>query len=250
MAISAPMQPSTWNQRSSSAARSASACRSSIAPVLTVPAVPITQAGLNPAARSSAIGVAQGGDVDAQVGIGRNAPQRPIAEAQRLHRLAMAAVDLVRAIEAQGLRDGGDAMFAHVDAGLGVARHGQPDDVRHRAAADQRAAGGGGKAQHLLAPVDHLLVQQRGGMVAAAEVGTLDRRQEIAERAGKVARPHVPGPEARMDVAHRIGHHLLRDLADRRRRAARAIAARAPSKNALTSAGISCHTGRSRTSRR
>ena len=50
-------------------------------------------------------------------------------------------------------------------------------------------------------------------MGAAAEVGSLNRRDEIAERAGEVARAHVPGPEARMYVAHRVAHHVGRDFA-------------------------------------
>ena len=91
-----------------------------------------------------------------------------------------------KAMEALGL---GNRALRRIptDAGLGVARHGQPDDVGHRAAADQRAAGRRGQTQHLLAPVDHLAVHQPGGMVAAAEVGALDCRQEIAECTGEVA---------------------------------------------------------------
>ena len=70
-----------------------------------------------------------------------------------------------------------------------------------------------GKADHGLEPVHDLLVHQRGGVTAAAEIGALDRGEKIADRAGEVARAHVPGPEARMDVAHRIGHDRLGDLA-------------------------------------
>jgi hypothetical protein len=50
-------------------------------------------------------------------------------------------------------------------------------------------------------------------MGAPAEVGSLNRRDEIAERASEVARAHIPGPEARMDVAHRVGHHIGGDFA-------------------------------------
>ena len=49
------MAPSTCSQRSSRLASAASASRSSIAPVLTVPAVAITQAGSKPSARSAAM---------------------------------------------------------------------------------------------------------------------------------------------------------------------------------------------------
>ena len=49
------MAPSTWNQSPSRSHRSASAARSSVAPVLMVAALPITQNGRAPAARSAAI---------------------------------------------------------------------------------------------------------------------------------------------------------------------------------------------------
>src|SRR5690606_15277972 len=73
-------------------------------------------------------------------------------------------------------------------------------------------AGGSREADHLLAPVYHLLIHKGGGMAATPEIRTLNRSQEIRQRSGEVARSHVPGPEARMNVAHRIGHQLLRHL--------------------------------------
>ena len=57
-ATTAPMAPSTWNQSRSRWQNCASAARSSIAPVLMVPAVPITAQGLSPAARSAATAAA------------------------------------------------------------------------------------------------------------------------------------------------------------------------------------------------
>ncbi len=52
---SAPKAPSTCSQSSQSPQISAMPAKSSIAPVLTVPAVATTQKGLRPAALSSAI---------------------------------------------------------------------------------------------------------------------------------------------------------------------------------------------------
>ena len=69
------------------------------------------------------------------------------------------------------------------------------------------------KADHGLKPVYDLPVHQCRGVTAAAEIGALDRSEKIANRAGEIARTHIPGPEARMDVAHRIGHYRLGDLA-------------------------------------
>ena len=156
---------------------------------------------------------AQRREVDAQPGVRGNPSQGPVPQPEGLHRLAVAGVDLIRTIEAKRPLHRGDAVLAHVDAGLDVSGDGQSDHVRHRASADQRAAGRSGKADHLLAPANDLPVQQRGGVIAAAEVGALDRREEVADRSREVAGAHVPGPEPRMDVAHGIGHHVRRDIA-------------------------------------
>ena len=175
------MQPSTWNQRPSSAANAARALQI------------VDGAGVDGACRSDHAGRlktcraifrdcrAQCGKVNAQLIVGADTPERAVPEAERLHRLAVAAVDLVGTIETQGLLDRSDALLAHVDTSLGVPRHGQADDIGHRAAADQRAAGRGWQAQHLLAPVDDLLIHQSGGMVAAAKVRALNGRQKIAQ---------------------------------------------------------------------
>ena len=54
IAASAPYAPSAWNHSDSRAQKSAIASSGSTAPVLTVPALPTTIAGRNPAARSAA----------------------------------------------------------------------------------------------------------------------------------------------------------------------------------------------------
>jgi hypothetical protein len=70
-----------------------------------------------------------------------------------------------------------------------------------------------GKADHRLAPVDDLGVDEGRRMGAAAEVGASDRGEKIRQRPGGVGGPHVPSPEAGMDVAHWIGRRHIRDLA-------------------------------------
>ena len=152
-------------------------------------------------------------EVDPEQLIGRDATQRPVAEAESLHGLAVAGMDLIRAVEGERLCNRRDAEFAHVRAGCDIARHGQGNDVAHRAAAHERAARGLGEAHHRLQPIHHLPVEEGRGMRASTEVGSLNRCEEIAERASKVACAHVPGPEARMDVSHRVGHHAGGDFA-------------------------------------
>ena len=213
MAMSAPMQPSTWNQMLFFGGQ----CRERLE---IVDCAGIHRAGISDDAgrlepRRAVFGDRgpESGKIDPQIGIGGDAAQRLVSETEQLHRLAVAGVHLIRAIKAQRLFDGRHAVFAHVDARLGVSRDGQADDIGHRSAADQRAARRGGKPHHLLAPVDHLAVHQGSGMIAAAEVRALDRRKKVAKRPGEIARAHVPGPEPRMDVAHRVGHQVLGKLA-------------------------------------
>ena len=67
-------------------------------------------------------------DVHSQRAVYRNAPQRSIAETERLHRLAMTGMNLVRSVEAQGLFDRCHTELAHVDARLDVTCDRQADD--------------------------------------------------------------------------------------------------------------------------
>src|SRR5215472_8176829 len=57
---------------------------------------------------------AQGADIYAQSAVACNPAQRAIAQTERLHGLLMATMKLVRAIEAQGSFNGGDAVFPDV----------------------------------------------------------------------------------------------------------------------------------------
>ena len=60
-----------------------------------------------------------------------------------------------------------NARAPHIGAGLGVARDGEGDDGRHRGAGGEKAAGAFGKAEQLLAPLDHLALDIDRDMVAA-----------------------------------------------------------------------------------
>src|SRR5262245_18646553 len=118
----------------------------------------------------------QGGYIDPKLSICRYVSESLVAQPKRFHCLTVTTVKLIRAVEAQRLLDGGDTVFAHINTRLDVSRHIQANDVGHRAAAHQRAAGRSGKADHLLAPAYHLLVHKSCRMVATAEVRALDGR--------------------------------------------------------------------------
>src|SRR5579883_687106 len=117
---------------------------------------------------------AQRTEVDAKIAPGWNSFKRAISEPHRFDRFAVTTVDLVRGIEAEWFLDGCYPVLTHVDTRLDIARDDQGDGVGHGPAADQRAARRSRKADHLLAPVNDLLVQSCGGVIAAAKVGPLD----------------------------------------------------------------------------
>ena len=86
-------------------------------------------------------GRAQRRQVDLKGVVDRHQVEGIAAQAQQLDRLLDRAVDLLRGIEDHGLGGGAEAFVAQVEPGLGVARHGEPDQVGGRAAAGQQAAG-------------------------------------------------------------------------------------------------------------
>ena len=87
----APNAPSMWNHIFSAVQNEASASKSSIAPVLTVPAVPITQK-----AAAAIIGnaVLQRSQIDAKPFVGRNPAEMIATEAQDFHCLDDTFMDL------------------------------------------------------------------------------------------------------------------------------------------------------------
>ena len=85
---SAPQAPSTWNHKFLARARSASASRSSIAPVSTVPAVPTRRKGVKPARRSASMAARKAVKVDAIAAIHGDPAQRIASDARDIQRPA------------------------------------------------------------------------------------------------------------------------------------------------------------------
>ena len=86
------------------------------------------------------------------------------------------------------------------------AGHGEPHQVGLRGAGDEQAAGRGGVAGGLGAPAHDLLLDEHRRVVGAAHVGVEHAGEEVGEVADRVAGAHVPAPEPRVVVAHRVGH--------------------------------------------
>ena len=68
------------------------------------------------------------------------------------------------------------------------------------------------KAQHLLAPIEHLPFDIIGDVIAAAHVGIHRRGQHFGQHAKRCAGADDPAPEARMNIAHRIRQDLIDEV--------------------------------------
>ena len=106
----------------------------------------------------------------------------------------------------------GEAVGAHRGTDARGAGHGEADEVGLRGAAHEEAARVGGIARRLGAPPHDLLLHEDRGVVGAAHVGVEDARQQVREVADGVARTHVPAPEPRVVVPHRVGHDLRQEV--------------------------------------
>ena len=100
----------------------------------------------------------------------------------------------------------------HVEPGPGVPRHGQADQVGHRAAAHQQAARAPPGSRASPPPADHLPLDERRRLVVARDVRVHPRGQHLGEHRERRAGAHHPAPEARMDVADGIGQDVLAEL--------------------------------------
>ncbi len=180
-----------------------------------VAAVPITQQGSRPAARSAAIIASSIAEVDPVAGIDRHLAQRAAAEPEQLDGLLDAAVHFRRCVPGRACRESLHALSSQVDPRGRVAGDRETDEVRHRCSAHQQPAGRRRQADDLLAPVDDLGLDVVPDVVAATHVRVEHRGEEIAERAERGTRAHVPRPEPRMRVAHaERGYRLAKLLVD------------------------------------
>jgi hypothetical protein len=114
----------------------------STAPVLTDPAVPTTMHGTSPAASPLDL-PAQRADVHAELASsGSTGSTR--CRGREVGGLLNPRVRFGRRVDAKPAPDSGDAVLAHVPAGLRRARGQEADEVRHVAAADEQPAAVGG----------------------------------------------------------------------------------------------------------
>ena len=133
----------------------------------------------------------------------------------------MRRMHLIGRIEPQRLRQVGHPLGPHIHPRHRIARHRQPDHIRNRPAAGQRAAGTVRKAHHGFQPAHHLPVGRRRRRIAAAQIRPLNRGDEITQGPGEIAAAHIPAEKPRMDGAHRIAQqvvlHLGINIGQRRR---------------------------------
>ncbi len=147
-------------------------------------------------------------DIDPVVIVDRNDPERLAAETGDFHRLGDAAMGGGGGIGDEPLA-APEPLAPHAGAQRRGARDEHADEVRHRGAGDEKAAGAVGKTEQLAHPLGDLPLHLDGNVIAAAEIGV--------EAGGQHLRQHADGIAAAMNPAHEA-----RDARCRWHRAARA----------------------------
>ncbi len=150
-------------------------------------------------------GVSQRGNLDLEAFVDGNQTQIVASQAQKLGGLLDAAVGLDRGVVDQLSGRGADPLGSEVEAGHGVPRHREPQDIGHRSSAGKQTAGFGRQSEQGLEPLDHLPLDVVGGVIAAADVRVHGRGEHFRQRPQRRAGPDDPAPEARMDVTQGIG---------------------------------------------
>ena len=147
---------------------------------------------------------------DAEGLVGRNLSELPRPDSQQVRGLVDAGVDLVRGVDGQprAVRSG-QSVLPDVAGRLRPPRHGESGEVRHGPARDEDALGRRRKPEHLGEPPDDATFDVRRGVIAAPAVRVHAGSQEVREDADGIRRRVDEAVEARMGVAHRIGHDVL-----------------------------------------
>ena len=92
-------------------------------------------------------------------------------------------------------------------------RHQHRHQIRHRRAGDENSARPVGKAEHRARPFDDLAFDLDRNVIAAAEIGVQSGRQHLRQHADGGAAAMHPSHEAGMNIAGRIGHDEIGELA-------------------------------------
>ncbi len=96
----------------------------------------------------------------------------------------------------------------HVEAGLCVPAHRQPDQIRHRAAAHQQAAGPDRHPHQSGHPANHLLLDQRCGVIESPYVRVHASGQHLRQYALRSPIAHDPAPETGMRIPDSVRQHV------------------------------------------
>ena len=141
--------------------------------------------------------------------VGRDLPQLLPADAQEVHRLVDAVVDLVGDVDDER-RCPRKAVLAHA-RGLRATGRGEGGEVRHRSARGQEALGGRGQAEDLGEPGDDAPLDVDGRVVAAPAVAVHGRGEVVGHGADRVGGRVDEGEEARVRVPEGVGEDAVAD---------------------------------------
>ena len=144
---------------------------------------------------------------DAEAVVGRDLPQLLPADAEEVHGLVHAVVDLVRHVDDQRRRSR-EAVLAHA-WGLGAPGRREGGEVRHRAARGEQALRRLRQAEDLGEPGDDAPLHVDGRVVSAPAVAVHRRGEVVGRGADGVGGGVDEGEEARVRVAEGVGEDAV-----------------------------------------
>ncbi len=153
-------------------------------------------------------GLAQEVHADAERIVGRDLAELAQADAEQVHRLVHAIVDLIGGVDDHA-RQGAQALLAHVARGFRAARRGQGREVRHGSARGQDALGALWETEDLRQPPHDQRLHVDRGVVAAPAVGIHGRGEIVGHGAQGIGGGVDEGEEPRVGVAEGVGQDPL-----------------------------------------
>src|SRR5215471_17968636 len=100
-------------------------------------------------------------------------------------------------------------LLLDVITSLGISSYGKSSDIGHGATADQNSASAGREAEQLLQPFDNLLLDKHRCLIESRQMCVHPRCHHVSKHGKWNARTLHPAPVARMEIAIRVGQHVV-----------------------------------------
>ena len=194
-----------------------------MAPVSTLPAVPTSRNGVNPARRSASIVFSSSARSIPWPGARGNQTESIAADPADIHRPGHAGVNGRRCVRGQPTGTRGDTRASHFETQGHVAGDQRADEIRHRSAGHEQTRSGLGKAEDGLHPAHDLALHFDRDVVAAAQVRVETGRQHLGQDSGGRSPAMHPAHESGMHIAGRVRQDVVHEAAVNLRKIGRRV---------------------------